>query len=106
MPQLEGLPISVEMRVVSSSIRPWMSCEARARISVRSATGRSDQSVWSKVWRAAATARSTSALVASGTRPATSSVNGLMTSMVPVPDGSTSSPPMYRRSCSITCSDP
>ena len=50
------------------------------------------QGPWSKAWRAAATARSTSASVESGTRPATSSVVGLITSMVPVPGGLTQSP--------------
>jgi hypothetical protein len=45
IPHPDGLPISVEISVVSSSMRAWISCEARARISVRSATGRVDQSV-------------------------------------------------------------
>ena len=51
--------------------------------------------------RAAATARSMSAFVPSGTRPTTSSVWGEMTSMTSVPAGSTHSPPM--KSLSWTC---
>ena len=44
--------------------------------------------------RAAATARSTSAVVASGTLAMTSSVAGEITASVSVPAGSTQSPPM------------
>ena len=55
----------------------------------------------SKAVRAAATARSMSAVVPSGTRPTTSSVCGEMTSMTSEPAGATHSPPM--KSLSWTC---
>ena len=55
----------------------------------------------SKALRAAATARSMSAVVPSGTRPTTSSVCGEMTSMTSEPAGATHSPPM--KSLSWTC---
>jgi hypothetical protein len=52
----------------------------------------------SKAARAAATARSTSALDDAGTLPTTSSVAGFTTSIVSVPAGVTQSPPMNSRS--------
>ena len=58
----------------------------------RSSAGVCDQA--SKAARAACTARSASSAVPSGTRPTTSSVVGLTTSIEPSPAGSTHSPPM------------
>ena len=65
----------------------------------RSSTGvvRGARAPLSNASRASATASSTSASVASGTRPMTCSVVGLITSMVPVPEGLTHSPPMTGR---------
>src|SRR6266571_1849883 len=67
---------------------------------MRSSGDRRGHSPLSKASRAAATARSMSAVVPSGTRPTSSSECGEITSMVPVPAGSTHSPPMNSRWCS------
>src|SRR5437879_1113441 len=67
---------------------------------MRSSGDRRGHSPLSKASRAAATARSMSAGVPSGTRPTSSSECGEITSMVPVPAGSTHSPPMNSRWCS------
>src|ERR1044071_5269320 len=68
---------------------------------MRSSGDRRGHSPSSKAVRAAATARSMSAVVPSGTRPTTSSVCGEMTSMTSEPAGATHSPPT--QSLSWTC---
>src|SRR5215213_3082776 len=73
----------------------------RCTAAMRSSGDRRGHSPSSKAVRAAATARSMSAVVPSGTRPTTSSVWGEMTSMTSEPAGSTHSPPM--KSFSWTC---
>src|SRR5215216_13644 len=92
---------------ISSVITAAMSgmCAAYASLNfwtaaIRSSGARRGHSPLSKASRAAATARSMSAAVPSGTRPTSSSVCGEITSMVPVPAGSTHSPPMNSRWCS------
>jgi hypothetical protein len=72
-------------RAMSPSDNFWMSV-------VRASTGVADPGP--NAVRAAATALSTSGRLASGTRPSDSSVAALTTSMVPLPTGSTHSPPM------------
>ncbi len=93
---VSGMPSSVAIRTPSSSPRS----ASFAPIAPPAARARSgevcDQE--SKAARAARTARSASSGVPSGTRPITSSVVGLITSIVPEPAGSTHSPPMKRRS--------
>ena len=75
-----------------------MAPEVAARTSARSLGLIRGQGPSSKAVRAAATAASTSAAVPSGTVPTSSWVEGLMTSIVPVPAGATHSPPMNRLS--------
>ena len=67
-----------------------------AHASARSCAGTWDQA--SKAGRAAVTARSTSLASPTGIVPITCSVVESTISNVPVPWGSTHSPPMYRRS--------
>ncbi len=89
-----GMPSSLAIRArASSSPRSASFAPIAALLAARARTARSrDQS--SKAARAARTARSASSAVPSGTRPITSSVVGLITSIVPSPAGSTHSPPM------------
>ncbi len=87
--------------VISSaivSISAFRAAETLVKMAARSAGAMRGQGPSSKAVRAAATARSMSAVVASGTEAKTSSVVGLITSIVPVPDGDTHSPPMNNRS--------
>ena len=70
----------------------------RATASARSAMDSCGQGPASKAVRAAATARSASAVVVLGTRPTSSPVAGDVTSTVPPPPGSTHEPPMNTRS--------
>ena len=86
------------MSSANACMSAWMAWDTLVRISARSAGAMCGHGPLSKASRATATALSTSASVASGTRPTTSSVVGLMTSMVPVPEGLTHSPPMNSRS--------
>ena len=87
-----GDPSSCAIRPATSSWRSWSLAETAAVSATRSSSGVVLQA--SKAVRAAATARSTSAGVPSGTRPMTSSVAALTTSMVSCEDGWTQSPPM------------
>ncbi len=102
VPHEIGDPISLEM----SSEMPCMSLRidsaTLARTAARSAGAMRGHGPWSKASRAAATARSTSATWASGTRPTSSSVVGETTSKAEEEDGSTHSPPMNRRSYDFT----
>ncbi len=87
-----GEPSSCAIRPATS---PWRSCslaEMTAVRATRSSSGVALQS--SKAARAAATARSTSSGVPSGTEPMTSSVAALTTSIVARDVGFTQSPPM------------
>src|SRR3954470_14161684 len=84
-----GQPVSVEMTEANSSYRAWMALDSCHTSSARSGGEGRDHGRSSNAVRAAATARSMSAVVASGVRPATSSVDALMTSMVSVPDEAT-----------------
>ena len=89
---MRGIPTSWVMRSARDSIlAPRASLTAVSR-SVRSFTGVADQA--GKALAAAATARSMSSTVPSGTEPMTSSVVESMTSMDPVPDEGTHAPPM------------
>jgi hypothetical protein len=89
-----GDPFSEEMVSARASDRDCNAPESRLIPSARSAGVMRGHGPSSKARRAAATARSMSAGVASGTRPMTSSVCGDTTSMVPLPEDSTHSPPM------------
>ena len=87
-----GIPISSEMSVPISPMRApnWPARPSiRAR---RSSSGVAAQP--SKAARAAATAASTSTAVPAGTEPMTSSLDGLMTSMLPSPSEATHWPSM------------
>ena len=86
---------------ISSTVIPAMSAErlrsrsaARASTSARSSGARRGHGPSSKAVRAAPTARSMSASVASGTSPTTCSVEGETTGSVSVPVGSTQRPSM------------
>ena len=85
-----GIPSSVAMRTVSSSARASSPSAMRVSASWRTSSGACDHA--GKAARAAATARSTSAGVPSGMRPATSSVAGLTTSSTWSEDGATQAP--------------
>ena len=98
VPQATGEPISLEMSSAMPCMSLRMASATLVRTAPRSAGVMRGHGPWSKAWRAAATARSTSASRASGTRPTTSSVVGDTTSNTSVEDGSTHSPPMNRRS--------
>jgi len=98
VPHDTGEPISLEI----SSEMPCMSLRM-ASATLVSTAARSTGAIrghgpLSKASRAAATARSTSAFWASGTRPTSSSVVGETTSNTADEEGSTHSPPMNRRS--------
>ena len=79
-----------------------MASATLVRMAARSAGAMRGQGPWSNASRAAATARSTSAFWASGTRPTSSSVVGDTTSNTEDEEGSTHSPPMNRRSYDFT----
>lgn len=89
-----GEPFSEEMRRAISSCRTAIASLIRVTTAIRSSSGSRGQGPSSKALRAAATARSTSAGAACGTRPKTSPVCGEITSMTSVPDGCVNSPPM------------
>ncbi len=91
--KMNGEPFWLVMQPANSSIRVWIARDSALNFAARSAGVVRDHSP-SKAVRAAATARSMSAVVPSGTRAMTCSVWGLMTSIVPVPAGETNSPPM------------
>ncbi len=98
VPQATGEPISLEISSDMPCMSLRMASATLVRTAPRSAGVMRGQGPWSKASRAAATARSTSASRASGTRPTSSSVVGDTTSNTAVEDGSTHSPPMNRRS--------
>ena len=89
-----GEPFCDEITSAMSWDRDCSAPESRLMPSARSAGVMRGHGPSSNAWRAAVTARSMSAGEASGTRPMTSSVCGEMTSIEPVPSGSTHSPPM------------
>src|SRR5687768_13821615 len=91
---LTAQPISEVVTWAMSSVLARSSVAARRRTSARSAGGVRGHGPSSNAWRAAATARSTSAASASGTWPTTSSVEGETTPKRPVAVGSTHRPPM------------
>lgn len=82
------------MVLANSSERPWMSWLSLAIVSARSDGDMRGHGPRSKAARAAATARSMSAVEASGTRAMISSECGEITSIDPVPAGSTHFPSM------------
>ena len=86
-----GIPTSAAISAASSSPRAASPAAIPCSASRRLSNGTADQA--SKPARAAATARSTSSGVPSGTRPITCSVVESSTSMLPEPAGSTHSPP-------------
>ena len=102
VPHEIGEPISLEISSEMPCMSLRMASATLARMAPRSAGAMRGQGPWSKASRAAATARSTSATWASGTRPTSSSVVGDTTSNAEVEDGSTHSPPMNRRSYDFT----
>jgi hypothetical protein len=77
----------------NSGARAWIAWDSLVRYSARSAGDSCGKGPPSAAL-AAATARSTSPSDASGTRAITSSVVGLITSMVAVDAGAAHSPPM------------
>ena len=87
-----GIPSSVVISAASSSPRSPSFSPMAAQRRARSSGGVCDHE--SNAARAARAARSASSGVPSGTRPMTSSVVGLTTSIEPSPAGSTHSPPM------------
>ena len=89
---LIGMPSSCAISAAISSIRALSACAIRASQSARSSTVVSDHV--SNAARAAATARSTSSALPSGMLPITCSVVELMTSITPLPEEATHSPPM------------
>ncbi len=93
-----GEPISAVISAAISPVRPAKISARRPTAAARSAGSVRGQGPVSKATRAAATARSMSAVVPAGTRPMTCSVCGETTSMTSVPAGATQSPPMNRRS--------
>ncbi len=97
-PHDTGDPISVVISSASGCISALMASDTLVTMAARSVAGMWGHSDSSKVRRAAATALSMSAVLPSGTRPATSSVVGFTTSMVSPPAGVTHSPPMNSRS--------
>ena len=88
-----GMPTSWVMRSASASVRSASASPTAVSSAVLSATGVADHD--GKAARAAATARSTSAIDPSGTVPMTCSVVESMTAMVPDTEDGTHSPPMY-----------
>ena len=89
-----GEPFSDEIVSAMSCERAWSASERRPIASPRSTGVMCGQGPSSNALRAAATARSTSAVDAWGTCPMTSSVAGEITSMTSEPAGATHSPPM------------
>ena len=94
-----GQPFCSVMVCASSCERACRPPLTLAMMSARSAADMRGHGPSSNALRAAATARSTSASLACGTRAIGSSVRGEITSMVSVPWGSTKSPPMKSLSC-------
>ena len=88
-----GQPFWDEIVLAMSWARFFSASERRLMPSARSSGVQRGKGPLSNASRAAATARSTSAGVASGTRPITSSVLGEMTSMRPFASDSTNLPP-------------
>lgn len=97
-----GEPFSEEMTRAISSWRTAIPSLIRLTTSTRSSRLIRGQGPSSKACRATATARSTSAVDACGTRPMTSSVCGEITSMTSLPSGSVNSPPMNSCPCSTS----
>lgn len=97
-----GEPFWALMERAISSYRAATPSLIRVTTAIRSSTVIRGQGPSSKARRAAATARSTSAAEACGTRPMTSSVCGETTSMTSSPSGSVNSPPMYSFPCSTS----
>ncbi len=93
-PEVTGVPFCAPMTRANSSLRAAKASLIRLTTAIRSANGALAHSPAANDRRAAATARSTSAREACGTRPMTCSVCGETTSIVSVPAGSTHSPPM------------
>ena len=87
-----GIPTSAATRAAISSPRSASAALIAVHTSTRDSTGTCRQA--SKPARAASAARSTSSAVPSGIRPIACSVVESITSIVPLPDGSTHSPPM------------
>ena len=90
-----GTAASSMFRVASSRARSVTYSPMRASAAARSSGDVRGHGPLSNASRAAATARSTSALVARGTYPMTSSVDGEITSMRPPSAAGTHAPPMY-----------
>lgn len=93
-PEVNGVPFSALMTLAISSLRAAKASLIRVTTAIRSASGALAHTPDAKDVRAAATARSTSAREACGTRPMTCSVCGETTSIVSRPAGSAHSPPM------------
>src|SRR5947209_105554 len=93
-----GDPISVVIVSANSCDRAWMPCDSARIMSARSLGVVCGHGPSSNALRAASTARSMSPSAPSGTTPTTSSVAGLITSMVLPLAGATHSPPMNRTS--------
>ncbi len=94
-----GMPTSWVIRSARDSIWAPSASLTLVRMAVRSATGVADQA--GKAAAAAATARSMSSRVPSGTDPMTSSVVESITSIDPDPEDGTQAPPMYNLSRTI-----
>ncbi len=90
--RVSGIPTSWAIRSATASIRSPRTVLTLVSRSVRSVTGVADQD--GKAAAAAATARSMSSVVPSGTVPMTSSVAESITSRVPEPVEGTHAPPM------------
>ena len=95
--KFSGEPFSELMVRAISSARAAKAPITRRTAATRSAAGSRGHSDRSKASRAAPTAASTSAAVAAGTRPMTSSVWASTTSMTSVEEGSSQRPPMKSR---------
>ncbi len=93
--KLIGQPISVVIVEAMSAERFCSAASRRSSTSARSAGALRGHGPRSNASRAIATARSTSASRASGTRPMRSSVNGEQTSMTALLEGFWWFPPMY-----------
>src|SRR5580704_15585873 len=102
VPHEIGEPISLEISSEMPCMSLRMASATLVRIAPRSAGSIRGQGPWSNASRATATARSTSATWASGTRPTSCSVVGDTTSNTEEDDGSAHSPPMNRRSYDFT----
>lgn len=97
-----GVPFSELMTRAISSYRTANPSLIRVTTAIRSSRLVRAQGPSSNARRPAATARSTSASQACGTRPMTCSVCGETTSIVSRPSGSTNSPPMNSFPCSTS----